>query len=139
MSLNHLRERRDLVADVAALSDRQREALSARDYDALIEVLGQKQAALERLAGQTPAARDWLRDRASRPTAERSEGDTLLAETNELLAEAAAAEQAAVAELTDQRDAAQRELHEIAAAGRVHAAYRDALAPVTHRSLDVDR
>ncbi|HEX6984968.1 MAG TPA: hypothetical protein VF170_06305, partial [Planctomycetaceae bacterium] len=62
-----------------------------------------------------------------------------LAATNRLLAEATAAERDAVEELARQRDETSRELSEINAAGRVHSAYRDALAPVTHRSLDVDR
>lgn len=139
MPLMSLRERRDLCRALKDLAGRQREALAARDYDGLIELLGERKALLGRLASLGPSLGEWAASRDSLADSERAEGDRLWAEARSLLAELARAEHEAVAELTSQRDATQAELREIAAAGRVNAAYRDSLAPVTHRSLDVDR
>lgn len=139
MPLSALRERRDLCRTLRDLAGRQREALAARDYDVLIELLGERKALLARLARSSPSICDWMASRDSLAASERAEGDRLWVEARSLLGDLARAEQEAIAELTAQRDATQAELREIAAAGRVNAAYRDSLAPVTHRSLDVDR
>lgn len=139
MGLVPLRERRDLCRALQALAVRQRETLETRDYDALIACLGERKTLLGRLAAVTPGPGDWADSREGLPAAMRAEGDALWAETRSLLAGLAEAETLAIAELTSQRDATQAELREIASAGRVNAAYRDSLAPVTHRSLDVGR
>lgn len=134
-----LRNRYDLCRTLRTLAERQREALAERDYDALIGLLGEKRSAIERLAALTPVARDWAAARHAASDRERTEGEALLAETNRLLAEVSRVDADATEELTRQRDATRNDLSEINAAGRVHSAYRDALAPATHRSLDVDR
>lgn len=139
MNTVRLRDRRDLCRTLGELSKRQHEALAGRDYDALIEVLHEKGALLDRLAHLTQSVRDWSAVRETVPATERSVADELIAEANHLLLQAADAEHEAVNELKTHRDATQQELREISAAGQVHTAYRDSLAPATHRSLDVDR
>ncbi|MBA3312039.1 MAG: hypothetical protein H0T47_01930 [Planctomycetaceae bacterium] len=139
MSVTRLRERRDLCRTLLELSDRQRAALAERRYDDLIVLLGEKRTLLDRLAVLSSAARNWAAERVFLSAADRAAGEELLVEGNGMLGEAERDEQQDIAELTDQRDATQAELLEISSAGRVHSAYRDALAPATHRSLDVDR
>jgi hypothetical protein len=139
MILAKLRERRNICRTLLELSSRQRATLSDRNYDDLIALLGEKQTLLERLAALSSAARNWNAERVFLSPGERAEGEQLVAEGTRLLADAARHEEADIAELTSQRDATQAELREISSAGRVHAAYRDSLAPVTHRSLDVGR
>lgn len=139
MSVTRMRARRDLCRALQTLSDRQRAALSQQNYDDLIALLGEKQVLLEQLAGCSAVVHNWAAERVFLSAADRAEGEALLKEANQLLADAARREQDDVAELTQQRDSTQAALSEIASAGRVHTAYRDALAPATHRSLDVDR
>ena len=134
-----LYERRDLCRSLAELSAQQRRALTERDYDALIRIAGEKGKVLDRLAALAPPVRDAVDKGESLSSEERDGANLLLDESNRLLESAAEAERDAIAELVELRDATQQELREIAAAGKVHSAYRDALAPVTHRSLDIDR
>lgn len=139
MTIARLRERRDLSCRLAELSERQRLALGDRDYESLIGILSEKQTLLERLAVLSAAARNWSAERVFVSPGERAEGEALLNEGTRLLGEAARLETDDIAELTAQRNAAQAALQEISSAGQVHSAYRDALAPATHRSLDVGR
>lgn len=139
MSVSRIRARRDLCRALQGLSERQRNALAEQNYDELIALLGEKRSLLEQLAACSSVARNWAAERVFVSPEDRAEGEALLREANQLLADAAQREQQDVAELTLQRDSTQAALNEIASAGRVHTAYRDALAPVTHRSLDVDR
>lgn len=139
MTIAALRERRDLCRSLKSLAEGQRTALADGDYDLLIRILGERRGLLDRLSAATAASRDWPASRGLLSEAERREGDSLWAETRLLLGDLARAEQEAVAELTARRDATRDELRDLSSAGRVNAAYRDSLAPVTHRSLDVDR
>ena len=139
LSLVALRTRRDLSRALQGLAARQREALGECDYDGLIEILGEKRTVIDRLISLTPVARDWAERRQRLGHAERAEGDALLAETNRTLAEVTNSERVAVDELTRHREGTRAQLLEINAAGQVHSAYRDSLAPSTRRSLDVDR
>lgn len=139
MSIARMRARRDLCRTLQTLSERQRDALAEQNYDELIAVLNEKRSLLEQLAGHSAAARNWPAESVFLSAEDRAAGEALLGEANQLIADAARREQEDVAELTQQRDSTQAALNEIASAGRVHTAYRDALAPVTHRSLDVDR
>jgi hypothetical protein len=139
ISLIALRTRRDLSRSLRDLSARQGEALDQCDYDELIEILGEKRSVIDRLVTLTPAARDWSERRRRVGEAERAEGDALVAETNRTLAEVTDAERSAAEELTRQRESTRTRIQEINAAGQVHSAYRDTIAPSTRRSLDVDR
>jgi hypothetical protein len=139
MSIVSLRTRRDLCHSLQALSGRQSDALAQRDYDGLIELLGEKRSVIDRIAALTGSVREWSENRSRLPAAERLEGEALVSEMERLLEALGASEQAAVEELAKQRDATRGELLEINSAGRVHSAYRDTLAPATRRSLDVNR
>ena len=139
MSIITLRTRRDLCRSLHDLSQRQRDALGRRDYDVLIELLGEKRSVIDRITALSGPVQHWSMNRSRHPASERVEGEALLAEMEQLLGELGDSEQAAVEELTKQRDETRGELLEINAAGRVHSAYRDTLAPATRRSLDVNR
>ena len=139
MTIATLRTRRDLSRSLRELSQRQTEALSLRDYDALIQVVSEKRSVIDRISTLTPAAREWLDGRHTLSAGEREAGEALMAEANQLLADIGSLESSAIEELARQRDETRRELLEINSAGRVHSAYRDSLAPITRRSLDVDR
>lgn len=139
MTLAALLERRDICRSLKSLAECQRAALAEGDYDSLIEILGERRGLLDRLAAATEASRDWPASRATLSEVHRRDGDALWNETRALLGDLARAEQEAIADLTARRDATRDELRDIASAGRANAAYRDSLAPITHRSLDVDR
>ncbi len=134
-----LRQRRDLCRALHELSGRQRETLAAGDYDGLIAILEERKTLLARLGELATSAVGWSMTRVHASEPERSEGDVLWDETRSLLAALAKSEHEAIGELTARRDATRNELRELTSAGRVNAAYRDSLAPVTHRALDVDR
>ena len=134
-----LQKRRNICRTLHELAGRQREALAAEDYDALISILGERKGLLEDLAATGGTVRTWAADREGLPDRQRAEGDALWEETRLLLASLAESEREAIGELASRRDATQAELRDLASAGRVNSAYRDSLAPVTHRSLDVGR
>lgn len=137
MTQELLRVRKELCCSLRTLATDQAQALSERDYDRLIAVLAEKSRLLDRLGQLTEPVREYSSSHLDPD--ERAAANTLMADANLILMELADAEHQAVAELLSQRAVTERELREIAAAGQVHSAYRDSLAPVTHRSLDVDR
>lgn len=139
MTLTILRERRDLCRELHRLTDEEQCSISQSDYDALIEILAQKRSVVERLLESSPVAREWPKAHASFSVDDRAEGERLLAESRQLLARIAESETHAINALMEQRDSTQRQLSEIASSGQANVAYRDALAPATHRSLDISQ
>ena len=79
----------------------------------------------------------WRRCRESAGADTREICEQLLAEAESTLAELLNEETASTDELIVRRDATQCELQELSKNSRVHEAYRSALAPATHRHLDV--
>ena len=129
--------------DLLELSRRQMALIEADDYPQLLSLLGQKQRILGRLdelKQQHPGLRErWLSRREAVDPELGDDCDHVLAETEAILAELMKEEQVSTERLTGRRDKTQRELQAIANATDVHKAYRDSLAPATHRHLDVDR
>ncbi len=125
------------------LSRRQRALIDADNYTQLLSVLGQKQRILghlDELKQRHPGLRERWQSR--RETFDASFGDDcdhVLAETEAILAELLKEEQSSTEHLTSRRDETQQELQAISNATEVHKAYRDSLAPATHRHLDVGR
>lgn len=137
------RDRRDLCRELLDLSRRQERLIEQDDYSSLLTVLSSKQRLLGRLDEIKCRHPDLLaRWRAERDFLDpqfRVECEGWLAEAEASVAALIEEEQHSAEALTIRRDAARRQLEAIAQGSRVHHAYRDNLAPVTHRHLDVDR
>lgn len=137
------RARKQLCAALLELSRRQRALIDADDYTQLLVVLGQKQrilGRLEELKGREPDLLErWQAERDGLESTTRAECDQALAETETILADLAEEENDATQHLAQRRDETRRELEALAQGSEVHDAYRDSLAPATHRHLDVDR
>ena len=135
------RTRRECSAALLEQSRRQRTLIRSENYEQLLEVLGEKQALLNRLGAignQHPdLIAQWRRYREAAGEETRQTCEQLLAEAETMLAELLNEETASTDELIVRRDSTQRDLHDLAQSGRVHEAYRSALAPATHRHLDV--
>ena len=139
--LEIFRGRRDGYRALLELSHRQQTLIEADDYTELLAVLGRKQVLLSRLEDvnrRYPDLREqWQASRSALPAEHRSTCEHLLAETEHCLAELLLVEQSSTESLTTRRDATQHELQAIARGSQAHEAYRDHLAPVTHRHLDI--
>lgn len=125
------------------LSRQQRELIDAGDFTKLVLVLGQKQRILGRLDESnnqfSDIRRQWPQVRSSADPALRAKCDERLKATEMLLATLLREEQESTERLIRRRDATQRQLQAIAQGTEVHHAYRESLAPVTHRHLNVDQ
>lgn len=140
--LEMFRTRRDRCRELLDLSNEQDRLIASDDYAALLDVLGRKQ----RILGEFAEAKQdhpelhslWKTEREALDPAIRDECDHLLAEAESLLAMIIQEEKHSTEELTSRRDETQRRLQTIAQGSQVHNAYRDTLAPSTHRRLNVD-
>ncbi|MEX0703438.1 MAG: hypothetical protein WD069_15185 [Planctomycetales bacterium] len=125
------------------LSRRQERLIEQDDYAGLLTVLSSKQRILGRLDDikrrHPDLLADWRTTRDRIDPADRAECERLLAETEAVVAELIEEERHSTESLIVRRDAARNQLEAIAHGSRVHHAYRDHLAPSTHRHLDVDR
>lgn len=125
------------------LSHRQKELIDRGDYSRLLQVLGRKQRVLgqlDELGKQHPdLARQWQEQRETFETDTRKQCDELLAETERVLAELLEEEKTCTQQLTERRDATQRELQSVSEGAVAHDAYQDSLAPATHRHLNIDQ
>lgn len=125
------------------LSQNQREYIDNDDYTGLLVVLGQKQRVLGRLeemkSRHTEAVRQWKTGRQTIDPEIRDDCDHILAETESILLELIQEEESTTRQIIQRRDAAHGQLQKIVQGSSVNRAYRDSLAPATHRHLDVNR
>lgn len=139
--LSVLNARRQHCRNLLDLSKRQRTLIDASDYSQLLSILGQKQRLLGRLDEINKDYPDlktrWKQVRDTGDAEWRDDCEHVLAETESLLAELIEEEQNSTDHLTRRRDATQKELQAVSQGARVHDAYRDSLAPSTHRHLDI--
>lgn len=135
--------RREYCRILLEMSRRQFELVEKGDYTGLLGLLGRKQRVLGRLDQLNQSHSDlwnqWRRTRESLPADERSRCERILKESEDILAEVLAQEKQGTDLLTAQRDATQRQLETISQGMQTQEAYRDHLAPSTHRHLDVDQ
>lgn len=138
-----LQARRQHCRNLLELSRRQRNLIDASDYSQLLSILGQKQRLLGRLDELNKEHPDlksqWKLIRTTADAEWRDDCEHVLAETESILAELIEEESQSTEHLSRKRDATQRELQSVSQGARVHDAYRDSLAPSTHRHLDLDR
>jgi hypothetical protein len=141
--LTVLNARRQHCRSLLDLSRRQRSLIDASDYSQLLSILGQKQRLLGRLDELNKEHPDlksrWKQIRDAGDPDWRDDCEHVLAETESILAELIEEEEQSTDYLTRKRDATQKELHAVTEGSRVHDAYRDSLAPATHRHLDIDQ
>lgn len=135
--------RRQCFVELLDLSRQQLGLVESDDYTRLLTLLGGKQQVIHRLEAlgrRDPRLwDDWreTRDRLTPPA--RSACEQVLAETESLLAQLLEQERVSTETLKARRDETARELRSVAAGSRVNQAYRDSLAPATHRHLNLDQ
>jgi hypothetical protein len=136
-------ERQKCFADLLELSKRQLGLVEDDDYTELLGLLGGKQQIIGRLEALGRARPglwdDWRSQREHLAPAARNACDETLTQTEALLARLLEHERSSTEALARRRDQTARELRTLAAGSRVNQAYRDSLAPVTHRHLDMDQ
>lgn len=140
--LEVLKERRDYCRELLKLSRTQRRLIDLDNYGALLDVLGRKQrilGSLDTLSRRHPQLKQaWRAERESLDSGLREDCEHVLAETEALFAELLEEETGSTEHLTQRRDATRKQLQAVSQGPHVHAAYRDSMAPATHRHLDVD-
>jgi hypothetical protein len=136
-------DRRQCFADLLELSRRQLQLVETDDYPQLLGLLGGKQQILGRLEAisirEPHLWDDWRRERDGLARATRQACEQTLADTELLLAELLEHERLSTDTLARRREQTARQLQAVAGGSRVNQAYRDCLAPVTHRHLDLDQ
>ena len=136
-------DRRQCFADLLRISQSQLELVETEDYSQLLRLLGGKQqiiGRLEAISSRLPRLwDDWRRERERLAPGARKACEQTLAETETLLSELLEHERVSTESLARRRDQTAQQLAAVAGGSRVNQAYRDALAPVTHRLLDLDQ
>lgn len=141
--LVHFREARDEWRSLLEFSRQQHSLIDEDSYPQLLQLLSRKQrilSCLDDLKRQHPEMREaWKQQRDLLPPALRDECEELLRETEAIVEALMEQEDTAASQLTYRHDATRRQLQALTAGSEVHAAYRDGLAPVTHRRLDLNQ
>ena len=136
-------DRRQCFADLLQISRSQLGLVETDDYSQLLQLLGGKQqiiSRLEAISSRNPQLWDkWRGERQRLAPGAREICEQTLAETESLLAELLEHERIATETLSRRRDQTAHQLAAVAGGSRVNQAYRDCLAPVTHRHLDLDQ
>ena len=137
------KDRRQCFADLLQISRCQLGLVENDDYSQLLRLLGGKQqiiGRLEAISSRLPRLwDDWRRERERLAPGSREICEQTLADTEALLAELLEHERVSTETLARRRDQTARQLAAVAGGNRVNQAYRDCLAPVTHRHLDLDQ
>jgi len=140
--LDMLTARHTLCAELLDLSAQQRRLIAEDDYPQLLDILARKQRLLGRLDTVEPSyatvKEQWLLRRDSLDVGVRRDCELILKDLDEMFRRLLDEERSGINELTQRRDETQRQLQAISEGTRVHAAYRDSLAPATHRHLNID-
>jgi hypothetical protein len=141
--LDILKHRRSHCRDLLDLSRRQNRVIDASDYSSLLVVLGQKQRVLGRLdeikRRYPELGRQWSALRETGLPSVRRDCEAVISETEAILAELVQTEKDGAEQLCQRRDATRQQLESIAQGVHVNETYRDNVAPLSHRFLDVNR
>ena len=136
-------DRRQCFADMLQISRCQLGLVETDDYSQLLRLLGGKQqiiGRLEAISSRLPRLwDDWRRERERLAPLAREACEQTLADTEALLAELLEHERVSTETLARRRDQTAQQLAAVAGGSRANQAYRDCLAPVTHRHLDLDQ
>jgi hypothetical protein len=141
--LEILKHRRAHCRDLLELSQRQNRVIDASDFSSLLVVLGQKQRLLGRLdeikRRYPELGRQWSALRETGLPSVRRDCEAIISETEAILAELVQTEKDGAEHLQQRRDATRQQLETIAQGVHVNETYRDNVAPLSHRFLDVNR
>jgi hypothetical protein len=141
--LTVFQSRRDHLRELLKHSRAQQELISNDDYTGLLVVLGKKQLILgsldEMKSRHAEMFARWKTVRENFDTDTRIDCEHVLAETEAVLAELIQEEESSTQRIVRRRDEAHGELLALSQGSQVNHAYRDALAPTTHRHLDVNQ
>ena len=140
-----LETRRGTCRQLLELSHAQLAHIQRADYTGLLRLLTEKQNllsqqdALSQRYPNTVLRQWWVESRENLDPAWKQRCRYAMQETEQILEQLLSHEQQCTDLLTQQRNATYDQLQTISQGSRVHAAYRDNLAPLTHRHLDVDQ
>lgn len=136
-----LKRHHDLCAKLLDCSRQQMALIVEEDYTELLSVISRKQRLIEEwdnLKQQHPRlVETWNLHRAHLPETDRAVCEGLIRGIQNLYETLLREEQESTNALSLRRDATQRQLQNISQGAQTHEAYRDHLAPATHRHLDV--
>lgn len=125
------------------LSFQQQDLINQDDYSGLLDVLGKKQQLLEQLdqyKKKLPALWEkWKSDRDQLPEEKRESCERILSESEAVLAKLLENEDTSTQCMVDRRDRTKQQIQSLNQGEKVGEAYRDSLAPVTHRHLNIDQ
>lgn len=132
---------RECCGRLLELSRNQDRLIIEDDYTQLLVVLGKKQKVLNQMEEfgkhRTRIGELWKLQRDTLDAQTRRQCEQLLSETETDLAELVRQEHHSSRRIEQRREATQRDLQNLDQGERVNEAYRDCLAPATHRRLDV--
>lgn len=139
--LSLFQTRHDQSRILLTLSKQQQQAIEHNQMDDLLSILGRKQkviTAMEVLSKQQPELwKNWKHERDQFSEHIQRHCDRLLQETENFLAQLIQQEQQDTDALTKRRDETKTQLEQISQSVQTNQAYRDNLAPATHRHLDI--
>ncbi|QDT98327.1 hypothetical protein V144x_38130 [Gimesia aquarii] len=125
------------------LSFEQQNLIDQDDYSGLLDVLGQKQrlfGQLDQYTRQLPKLWEkWRSERDLLSADQREVCEQILRESEEVLAKLLKNEDTSTQCMVDRRDRTNHQIQSLNQGERVGEAYRDSLAPVTHRHLNIDQ
>lgn len=144
LSLGELCKRLQQKFEYARLVDgfsaQQQTFVDGGDYDGLVRLLGQKQAAVEQLQAASqatpPLLDQWKRNRDQLPQVLRDQCERWLAATEKFLADTRQRDEQCTQEVQQRRDETQSQLAAISAAINTQDAYAD---PIESRHFDMNR
>ncbi|GAB4135797.1 MAG: hypothetical protein Tsb009_02470 [Planctomycetaceae bacterium] len=132
---------RDLCKQLLECSQSQRPLIQADQYAQLLDVIARKQRLLDewetmKSKHHPSLSQSWQEQRLKLDSDVRANCERLLKEIETLYEQLLNEEQLSTESLTTRRNQTQAQLREISKGTDVHRAYRDHLAPATHRHLD---
>jgi hypothetical protein len=137
-----LQHRRKHCRDLLELSRRQNQFIDASDYSQLMSTLAQKQRILGRLdevkRRYPELSRQWTSLRDAGLPALRTDCESLIAETEAILAELLESEKLGTNQLTERREATRRQLAAVSHGVHVNQIYADTSPTLNHRFLNTN-
>lgn len=125
------------------LSVQQQDLIDQDDYSGLLDVLGTKQRLLGQLdqyTKQLPTLWEkWVRDREELSIEQRKTCEQILNESEKVLAKLLKNEDSSTQCMAERCDQTKRQIQSLNQGAKVGEAYRDSLAPATHRHLNIDQ
>ena len=138
-----LQHRRKHCRDLLELSRRQHQFIDSGDYTQLMSTLALKQRFLGRLdevkRRYPELSRQWVSLRESGLPGVRQDCESLIAETETILAELMASEKEGTDRLTERREATRRQLEAVSQGVHVNQVYADTTPILNHRFLNTNR